>query len=192
MRHIPEPSRGHTCAPFFLVSRAIETLLCPVWAQIQVRHLVGDSGFAEGAGCDGCCCANRDLSTRFLKSPASSFVRPLKPDWTTISQASPFALSTTELMRFWPIAPIPMENEAVISVLSSPKIPYLPELRSVSFTADHNVPQETEYMSLWVLANDGVVTINNKAAPANRLMGTLLSRKAACYHRGFRGRKLCC
>ena len=50
---------------------------------------------------------------------------------------------------------------AVISVSTNPKIPYFPELRRVSFTAGHNVPHDTEYTSLCVLANDGPAAISN-------------------------------
>jgi hypothetical protein len=137
-----------------------------------MRYFGVSSGFAgvAGGGGDDFSLA-RDASTRFLKSPASLLSNPLKPDWITISQPSPFEFSATELMRFWPIAPIPMEYDADISVFSIDITPYFPEFRRVSFTAVHNVPHGMEYMSLCVLANEGTATLNNiRAATANRFM----------------------
>jgi hypothetical protein len=50
-------------------------------------------------------------------------------------------------------------------------IPYLPELRSVSFTAGHNALHGTEYISLCVLANAGPPAVNIvRATTTNRLM----------------------
>src|SRR5260370_8889550 len=136
------------------------------------------TGLGGAAGCDACWLAS-DSSTRFLKSPASLFPNPLKPDWVCISQElSPFTFRTTELTLFWPIDPMPMEYVAVISALSMPKIPYFPELRSVSFTAGHNTVHATGYMSLCTLANAGPAKITDiKAATAIRLMSTFPSQE---------------
>ena len=67
-----------------------------------------------------------------------------------------------------------MLNDAVISVLSMPIIPYLPELRRVSFTAGHNTLHCTGYMSLCVFANAGPAAVSIiKPTTTNRFIRML-------------------
>src|SRR5580692_4232054 len=71
---------------------------------------------------------------------------------------------------------MPIEYVAVISLFSIPNIPYFPELRSVSFTADHSVVHDTEYVSLCTFANEGSTNTNNtnNAVPSRFIRGSLL------------------
>jgi hypothetical protein len=65
--------------------------------------------------------------------------------------------------------PLPVVNEAVIAVLSTPTIPYFPEFLIVSFTADHSTPQGALNTS-WcmLLANAGTARAGSRTTITNR------------------------